>query len=462
MTGRQEPYYVCYDGDFGLSGLAEVFALSPAAPENARAALGLVTAKLDAYDRETPVDSVDHLDADQRSILGYDTSHDEWGYADDLRDDVRTLIESPLSDEAIRTVWRAAAGGVWDPAAHGTSTRDWLRCVEETCAARPPRKVPGRRPAPSPLWDARPPSADEVRDDVVAEIRSCREWPAGSLPSPDTLSALEEVAVHAHPELAFRLFLRVLKACSVRIGKERYDRFQALGDRFGHHSSLIDTGLDVVWPPIDPARRDAIWDFGLSGLAGQAHQEWHGNREDVRRAAEGDDIGQTPGSAAAVLLDDALRLLRSALPDAAVSALWSGAADWPRSTDGRDRLRLIADVCRERLREVAPAYGPVVAPARTELADTVLREVRETAPMVADKSVSHHWRPVPATEVMDALEHVVTRIDPDLGFRLFLRVLGRLSVSLTQEQYDRYQAIGESFGYGEYHVSDVDHLVETD
>jgi hypothetical protein len=460
VTGRQEPYYLCYDGDFGLSGLAEAFARSPA-PENARAALGLVTAKLDAYDRETPVDTFDHLSADQRSILGYDTSHDEWGYADDLRDDVRTLVGSPLSDEAVQTVWRVAAGGVWDPAAHGMSTRDWLRCVEETCAARPPRRIPGRRPAPSRMWNARPPSADEVRDDVVAEIRSCRERPAGSLPSPDTLSALEEVAVHAHPELAFRLFLRALKACSVRIDKERYDRFQALGDRFGYHGFLIDTGLDVAWPPIDTARRDAVWDFGLSCLAGQAHQEWSGSREDIRRAAEGDDIGQTPGSAAAVLLEDALRLLRSALPDAAVSALWSGASDWSGTGDGRDWLRLIADVCRERLREVVPAYGPAVAPARTELAGLVLREVRETAPTVADKVVSPHWRPVPATDVMDALEHVVTRIDPDLGFRLFLRVLSRLRVSLTQEQYDRYQAIGERFGYGEYHVCDVDYLIET-
>jgi predicted DNA-binding protein len=460
VTGRQEPYYVDYDTDFGLSGLTEAFALSPA-PENTDAALGLVTAKLDAYDRERPVGSVDHLSADERSILGYDTSHDEWGYGDDLREDVRGLVESPLTDEAIRTVWRAAAGGVWDPAAHGMSARDWLRRIDETCAVRPPRKVPGRRPAPSPLWDARPPAADEVRDDVVAEIRFCRERSAGSLPSPDTLSALEEVAV-VHPELGFRLFLRALKAYSVRIDKEWYDRFQALADRFEHHSALVDSGLDIAWPPIDPARRDATWDFGLSHLAGQAHQDWYGSREEIRRAAEGDNIGQTPGSAAAVLLEDTLRLLRSALPDAAVTALWAGASDRPGSTDGRDWLRLIADVCRERLSEAAPAYTPVEAPARTELADTVLREVRETAPAVVDKAISPHWHPVPAADVMDALEHVVTRIDPDLGFRLFLRVLSALSVRLTQEQYDRYEAIGERFGYGEYHVSNVDYLIEAD
>ncbi|MFJ2395207.1 hypothetical protein ACIOTI_20960 [Streptomyces sp. NPDC087843] len=458
MTGRQEPYYVDYDADFGLSGLTEAFALSPA-PKDTGAALGLVTAKLDAYDLECAVDGVGHLSADERSILGFDISHDEWGYADDLREDVRGLVESPLTDEAIRTVWRAAAGGAWDPAAHGMSARDWLRRVDGICVARPHRRIPGRRPAPSALWDHRPPAADQVRDDVVAEIRFCRERSAGSFPSPDTPGALEEVAARV-PELGFRLFLRALKTHSVRIDKEWYDRLQALAERFGHSSALVDSGLDIVWPPLDPARRDTTWDFGLSGLAGKAHWDWRASREEIRSAADGDDVGQTPGSAAAVLLEDTLRLLGSALPDAALSALWGGASGVPGPVEGRDWLRLIADVCRERLREVAPAYRPVVAPARTELADLVLREVREVASTVMVRVISPHRRPVLAVDVTDALEHVVTRIDPDLGFRLFLRVLIELSVPLTQEQYDRYGAIGERIGYGAYHVSDVDHLIE--
>ncbi|MEW2161818.1 hypothetical protein AB0912_02295 [Streptomyces sp. NPDC007084] len=511
-VGGQDPYYVRYDGDFGLSGLAEAFALAPA-PEHPRAARGLVTAKLDAYDRETPVGTVAHLGADERRILGFDTSHDEWGYADDLRTDVRTLLDASLPDETIRLVWRAAAEDGWDPAEHGMSAGDWLRSVEEICAAREPRRIPGRRPAPSALWDARPPSADAVRGDVVAEIRACRERPAGSRPaaparlSPDILSALEEVAVPA-PELAFRLLLRTLKACAVRIDKERHDRFHALADGFGHHAGLVDTGLDVAWAPLDPARRDTTWDFGLSALAGKAREDWAGRREDIRAQAEADDIGQTPGSAAAVLLDDVLRLLRSQLTDAALSALWCAAADRPRgTTGGREWLRLIAEVCRVRLREAAPAYVPVVPPVRAglddsaplarrglddsaalarrglggstdparqaldesgssapvDLVDAVLRELREVAPVLTSGTVNSRC-PVPeteGTEVMDALEHVVTHVDPDLGFRLFLRVLAALSVPLTRERYERYQAIGERLGYGEYHVSCVDYLVET-
>ncbi|MGW7424760.1 hypothetical protein ACWGJB_32810 [Streptomyces sp. NPDC054813] len=53
-------------------------------------------------------------------------------------------------------------------------------------------------------------------------------------------------------------------------------------------------------------------DFGLSHLAGTAHQDWSGSREEIHSAADSDSIGQTPGSAAAVLLEDTLRLLRGA------------------------------------------------------------------------------------------------------------------------------------------------------
>jgi hypothetical protein len=99
-------------------------------------------------------------------------------------------------------------------------------------------------------------------------------------------------------------------------------------------------------------------------------------------------------------------------------------------------------------------------PARTELADAVSHELRETALAVADKAVSPHWQPVSAAEATDALGQVVHQVDPDLGFRLFLRLLLVLSVPVTSGQYERYRSIGKRFGYGEYHVDEIEHLVQ--
>jgi hypothetical protein len=52
-----------------------------------------------------------------------------------------------------------------------------------------------------------------------------------------------------------------------------------------------------------------------------------------------------------------------------------------------------------------------------------------------------------------ALEEVVTHVDPDLGYRLFRRLLRALSVPLTAARYARYQALSEEFGHGRDHVA---------
>jgi hypothetical protein len=129
--------------------------------------------------------------------------------------------------------------------------------------------------------------------------------------------------------------------------------------------------------------------------------------------------------------------------------------------DARDWLRLIVDVCRERLSEAAPAYSPAGPRTRAEFIDPMLREVQEVAPSLAGRAISPHWQSIPGTTAALAVEQVVTHVDPDLGFRLFLRLLRVLSVPLSEERYDRYRALGEAFGYGEYHVSDgVEQFVE--
>ncbi|WP_435284773.1 hypothetical protein, partial [Streptomyces koelreuteriae] len=311
-----------------------------------------------------------------------------------------------------------------------------------------------------------PPPVKPIRDadvcgEVVAEIHRQAAELTAACALPDLVPALDQVVTLADADVGFRLFLRALKACSVRVPKESYDRFLVLGERLGYPVAVVRDGLDVDWPPVDTTRRDTSWDFGLSRLAGNAHQDWRTDRarSEILRVADADEPRQTPGTAAALLLEDVLRLLRSPLSDATITMLWGAVSDAALRTDGRDWLRLVAEVCSERLREVAPAYIFGVPPARTESVDTVLREVREMAPMVADKAVSPHWQPLPAAEAMAALEQVVRRADPDLGFRLYLRVLLALSVPVTPRQYERYRAIGERFGYGEYHVDEIEHLV---
>jgi hypothetical protein len=142
------------------------------------------------------------------------------------------------------------------------------------------------------------------------------------------------------------------------------------------------------------------------------------------RSIVNNDVVSAPGSYAAVLLEDVRRLLDSALSDEAVTALWRTAsrrlhvdvafdADEGFDADARAWLERVARACRERLAEVDPVHVPYLSPARTDLTDAVLREVREAARAEAAE----------VRGVARVLEDVVTTADPDLGFRLLLQIL---------------------------------------
>jgi len=433
---QKRPTYVelGYSDDFGLTGLTEQLC-SPdrPAPERAvdiPAALAVAAGMADGSDGEE---------------------------AAELEEDARRLLGGPLSEGDLHTVWLAVVGRIFDPANHGMDVRTWLRAVSDIATNR--LRQNKRSYAPPPVQPVRD---EDLCREIVDEIRALAAELTAAAGLSGLVPALEQVAGRTDADLGFRLFLRALKANSVQVSKERYDTFLRLGERLGYPAAVVRDGLSVDWPPIDTARRDTDWDFGFSRLAGTAHQDWRAEtaRRQIHHVADADEPWHTPGTMAALLLEDALRLLHSPLSDDTITTLWVAASDAALRVDGRDWLRLVADVCGERLREVAPIYTPAVPPARTELADTVLREVQETASAVADKSVSPRWQPLPATEVMTALEQLVTQVDPDLGFRLFLHVLRVLSVPLTREQYERYEAIGERFGYGKYHVDEVEQLVQ--
>lgn len=204
-------------------------------------------------------------------------------------------------------------------------------------------------------------------------------------------------------------------------------------------------------------RKDIWIDFGFSGLTKWFGSPWAGEMtplEIVVAAADWDE-----GAYAPTLLEDAVRLLESTLPTRVIDILWCAAVGNKEFVpgepmDGRDWLRQIVDICRERIRRDDPQFDalPPVPACDRELKDAILAEVRAIAPELERATAGHPYRRVP--EVVPALERVVTEVDPDLGFRLFLRVLKAYLVHISESQHLRYRELGERFGYNESVVDD--------
>jgi len=201
-------------------------------------------------------------------------------------------------------------------------------------------------------------------------------------------------------------------------------------------------------------RREDIWvDFGLSGLTKWFAGPWPGEATEEEFVAE--VAGWGGGGYAPTLLEDALRLRASSVPTRVIDLLFRAAVGLPYEPgevrrDGRVRLDEMVRVCVERIRQDQPSFepAPLGPPVGSPLREEVLAEIREAAPGV--------MREVGAggAEVVAALERVVVEVDPDLGFRLFLRVMKAYPVTITQTRYLRYHELGERFGYNEFVVDD--------
>ncbi|MEU7027116.1 hypothetical protein AB0A60_10565 [Streptomyces sp. NPDC046275] len=413
MPRTREVYYYDYAGDFGLSGLAG--GVGPAG-------IGI-----------PPED--DHQ----------------------LGRDVWLLLDSPLPDEVIRTVWRAAVKDRFDPFAEAGSIRAWLRDLVHCppgAADRDPYEVEA-------LDKVRPTVPErELRAAVAAEIEAAAAGLERGIDVPGVVPALLRVVREADADLGFRLLLRVLKAYSVPVGKEQYDRFRAIGRLLAFPQEAVYEELRVRWPALDPGWRDFdAGRFGLPMLAALLPgTDWTygGTALDRARKLARHDNGGTPGTQAAVLLEDVRRLLDSGLSDASVTAVWRAAARrWfvyagldpdGFDVDVRGWLEQVAGVCEERLAEVDPGYLPFVSPARTDVTEQVLREVREIAPAITEY-VAH--------AAAAAVEDVVRSVDPDLGFRFLLRILSAYDVPVDESRRRRYRDIAASLGFSEEHVDDA-------
>lgn len=425
MARAREVYCYDYEGDFGLSGFAGAL--------YGRAALRLDGVVVLALARAAAEDDDVQLGRD-----------------------VRLLLDSGLPEETLHAVWAAAVRRCFDPAEEGADTRAWLREVAEVC---PPR-LPERDPCEERALDASRPRVweEELRTSVAAEIESAAAGLVRGVPVPGIVPALLRVVREADADLGLRLFLRVLRAYAVPVGKEPYDRLRALGGLLEFPWAAVSAELRVRWPSLDPGWRGfTAGRFGVPSLAAGLVDGLYGGTA-LERARENacHEAGDVPGAHAAVLLEDVRRLLDAGLPDATVGAVWWTAShrwclgDGPGpgefDADVRGWLEQVAAVCEERLGEVDPGYVPYVSPARAEATEAVLSEVRRIGPEVAHR--------VPGAAVA-ALEDVVRCVDPDLGFRFLTGIVSVYGLPVDESRRRRYRAIAGSLGFPEEYVDET-------
>ncbi|MFD8153966.1 hypothetical protein ACFV28_24875 [Streptomyces sp. NPDC059720] len=202
------------------------------------------------------------------------------------------------------------------------------------------------------------------------------------------------------------------------------------------------------------ARRQDIWiDFGLSGLTKWFSGPWVGEatEEEIIVGA----AGWGGGAYAPTLLEDALRLRESPVPTQVIDLLLRAATGLPYEPDemqrnGRELMDDIVRISVEQIRRDDPSFTvvPLGPPVGGPIEEAVLAQIRDAAPALRDAVRTG------GSEVVAALEQVVEEADPDLGFRLFLRVLKAYLVPVTETQYVRYHEIGERLGYNEFVVDD--------
>ncbi|MFJ7961395.1 hypothetical protein ACIQ62_34390 [Streptomyces sp. NPDC096319] len=403
---------------------------------------------------------------DPAAALGYAKELADGAEGDgavELGEDARRLLAADLPERVLSAVWLASAGYAFAPGHYGMSCRGWLEKISELSTERLRENKRSYGPPPvRPVRDVRLCGA------VVAEIQATAAALVRASELPQLVDALEKVVTGADGDLGMRLFLRALKTHSVPVPYGQYRRLQSLAEEFGFPAAVVHDGLDIAWPPVGANRQGVVQDFGLSRLARLFTAGWHHRtpRAAVENAMIGDGYERPPGSEAAITWEDTRRVLDSGLPDDTITVLWLAATDRGYNIDacgigGREWLEQVVDVCEEHLTRVAPAYVPSASAASREERDAVLGEIRDIAPLAAGRVISPAFRPLEGTTVIDALEQVVTRVDPDLGFRLFLRTLEVLQLPVTEEQYSRYGRLGSHFQYGRDHLLfSVDHLVQ--
>ncbi|MBT2459287.1 hypothetical protein [Streptomyces sp. ISL-86] len=206
-------------------------------------------------------------------------------------------------------------------------------------------------------------------------------------------------------------------------------------------------------------------DIGLSCLMKTFHYP-RTNRMSIALATVWSFADREDGAFAHQLLDDARRLLASDLPGPELSVLWRAGTfgDFDLEAcgiEGRQWLTWIEEIAEYRITwNVGNAPAPVDPPPARGLGEAVLGEIALVAQDLESATAGHAYAAV--SGVVPALRRVVAEVDPNLGFRLLLRVLKSYSVVIDPERVEAYRALATPLGLEKEVVEDGDFNVRRD
>ncbi|MEV4949893.1 hypothetical protein [Streptomyces sp. NPDC053755] len=144
--------------------------------------------------------------------------------------DAVRLTDSAVPDWAIETLWSLGTEERHVLRKEGEAARDWLRLVSGLYQDHLRTHAPDSSTdvAPSPYVHLTGAVLDEVR--LVMPLMP--DPPVGPISKryiPGVGRALEQVALQACPDLAFRFLLEALRVLGPQISRGQFDRYRALG-----------------------------------------------------------------------------------------------------------------------------------------------------------------------------------------------------------------------------------------
>ncbi|MGW7333839.1 hypothetical protein ACWGIU_35605 [Streptomyces sp. NPDC054840] len=200
-------------------------------------------------------------------------------------------------------------------------------------------------------------------------------------------------------------------------------------------------------------------DIGLSGLM-KTFRYPRTNKMSIALATVWSFANREDGAYAHQLLDDVRRLLASDLSGPEVSTLWQAGTfrDFDLELcgiEGRQWLTWIEEIAEYRITwNVGDAPVPSDSSPARGLTEAVLGEIASVAQDLESATAGHAY--VAVRGVVPALRRVVSEVDPDLGFRLLLRVLKSYFLPVGPTRVAGFHALAEPLGLEKALVEDGD------